>query len=531
MDDRSNTSELKIAHPELCERYEGLRLEVDRLAKDITNDHTRRTASMRRTEVIAKLEECVQDIQQLPAFSRFCKSLTAEQMQSCCIEGSIVVVNITNIRSDAIIITTDKIKVIPLPILSAQEVKHWVSQDLTTTSLSDRGRKNKAYIRFLSWLWHGCVKPVLDELHYYAQPPVEGLPRVWWIGTGLANSFPFHSAGDASAGQTEHACYRAISSYTPTIKALQYARERASTATLSCHVPWRAVIVAMPKTPKANDLPGARREGSEVVTAMGSSVSTVTLERPDAVSAMAQLQECNIAHFACHGVSDRVDPSRSGLILQTAKTATEEPRQDILSVHDISQAHLSRAEIAYLSACSTAQNQVEELSDEVLHVVSGFQVAGFRHVIGCLWPSDDDVCVEVAKSFYAELSQDRAVSFGNNRAVAVALHNAALKVRKSDKYRKRPLLWAQTTLWIDETSEFFQYAALVHIAQLQSYINERATPPTAIQSPYEETNIFLAISAINSSQIQSTERTAAVFSVPETTLRNRRTGIATQRDC
>ena len=45
-----------------------------------------------------------------------------------------------------------------------------------------------------------------------------------------------------------------------------------------------------------------------------------------------------------------------GLILQTARTSTQEPKQDILSVRRVSQAHLSRAEIAYLSACSTAQN-------------------------------------------------------------------------------------------------------------------------------------------------------------------------------
>jgi hypothetical protein len=31
-----------------------------------------------------------------------------------------------------------------------------------------------------------------------------------------------------------------------------------------------------------------------------------------------------------------------------------------------------------------AQNKAEGLSDEVIHVVSGFQVAGFQHVIGCL---------------------------------------------------------------------------------------------------------------------------------------------------
>ena len=233
MDDRSDTSKLKAAYPQLCVQYESLHLEVNKPAKNITDDYTRRTASASRIEAIAKLEKCIQDIQQLPGFSQFHKGLTAKQMQNCLTEGSIVVVNISNLRSDAIIVTADAFKVLPLLGLGTRQVKDWINQDLTTTLSGDRGRKNKAYLQFLSWLWRGCVRPVLDELHYYMQPSVEDLPRVWWIGTGLTSSFPFHSAGDISAGLTESACYRAISSYTPTIKALQYAQERARTTILS----------------------------------------------------------------------------------------------------------------------------------------------------------------------------------------------------------------------------------------------------------------------------------------------------------
>lgn len=58
-----------------------------------------------------------------------------------------------------------------------------------------------------------------------------------------------------------------------------------------------------------------REEGREVIATMESSMSIENLEYPDVPSTMAQLRECNIAHFACHGVSNLVDPSRSGLIL------------------------------------------------------------------------------------------------------------------------------------------------------------------------------------------------------------------------
>ncbi len=46
--------------------------------------------------------------------------------------------------------------------------------------------------------------------------------------------------------------------------------------------------------------------------------------------------------------------------------------QDRLTVKRISEMNLRYARLAYLSACSTAQNKAEQLSDEALHVVSGF---------------------------------------------------------------------------------------------------------------------------------------------------------------
>ena len=75
----------------------------------------------------------------------------------------------------------------------------------------------------------------------------------------------------------------------------------------------------------------------------------------------------------------------------------------------------------------------------MLHVVSRFQVAEFS---GCLWPSDGKVCVDVAKSFYSKLSQNGTARY-DDRATALALHKAVVKIRERNEYRKRPLLWAQ----------------------------------------------------------------------------------------
>lgn len=123
------------------------------------------------------------------------------------------------------------------------------------------------------------------------------------MGTGLASTFPFHSAGDISAGLLDSTCYRVISSYTPTIKALQHAQRRASTTTSipSSRNPRRIVIVTMPETPHEQPLPGTSLEEAEVIAALGPFTSIETLEHPDVRSVVAQLQKCNFAHFACHG--------------------------------------------------------------------------------------------------------------------------------------------------------------------------------------------------------------------------------------
>ena len=441
MDDRSDTSALKTIQPDLCATYESLLMEVNTTTIDSISDQSlRELAVKRRPKAIEELDKCIRDIQQLPSFDRFQRGLSPKQMQQCAIDGCIVVVNVTGLRSDAIIVSKQGFSTIPLPSFEASRAKSWIDQDLTIPPRDNEPSKNPDYRRFLSWLWRGCVKPILDGLGY--QPSsIDSLPRIWWIGTGLASSLPFHAAGDPIR-LAESSYSRVISSYTPSIKALQYARERrSSTAKGQCSPP-NLLLVMMATTPEADDLPGTKDEKSKVIEAVGASASVHILDQPDVASVVQHLRGCNVAHFACHGVSDPADPSESGLLLESVGADTADPVVDVLSVRKVSEAHLLQAEIAYLSACSTAENRAGRLEDEVLHIVSGFQVAGFRHVIGCLWPSLDSVCVEVARLFYSNLVSGRN-AWRDDRAVAVALQKAVVAVRESNEYRKRPLAWAQ----------------------------------------------------------------------------------------
>lgn len=439
IDDRSDTTLLQKADPDLYITYENLRTEVNRPSNNMT-DQRLQGAVRPRLEAINELEDCKQQIRRLPGFERFQLGLSPEQMQECAADGCIVVVNIQRLRSDAIIVTQKAIRSLALPDLDATQTRAWLAMELTTPAEGNEPSKNPQYRKYLSWLWKTGVKPILSDLGYW-QAEKTDLPRIWWIGAGYASSMPFHAAGDIKR-LAECTYSRVISSYTPSIKALFFAKTgNSGIADARCTAP-KMLIATMASTPGARDLPGADAEQSAIVKVLGASASVQVLEQPTVLDVTQHLQSCSIAHFACHGVSDPENPSKSGLMLQPSGSLGEGAATDVLSVGMVSETHLPKAEIAYLSACSTAENRSWVLEEEVLHVVSGFQVAGFRHVVGCLWPSFDMVCVDVAKAFYADLNHDGHM-VRDDRDVALALHKAVAAIREHEDYRKRPLTWAQ----------------------------------------------------------------------------------------
>ena len=189
-------------------------------------------------------------------------------------------------------------------------------------------------------------------------------------------------------------------------------------------------------------LPGVQDEVSQIEKTVGSHFSVRTLTRPDVNGVLDCLGDHDIVHFACHGMLDIIDPSESCLILQKRVQPDFGPAPDLLTVRHISEVQLTNARIAFLSACSTAENKVVQLADEIIHLASGFQVAGFAHVIGSMWSSSDKICVDIAKEFYKQLIV-RPWNETSNRDVALALHKSILNVRSLRRNRARPLLWAQ----------------------------------------------------------------------------------------
>jgi hypothetical protein len=230
-----------------------------------------------------------------------------------------------------------------------------------------------------------------------------------------------------------------VSSYTPTVRALAHARRhRPDPRGTGADGAVGRVVVAMPRTPGAADLLGAVAETALVRTLFpgpvrvlaGDPLDSHPIPRPTGEAtheaALAALAGARWAHFACHATSDPDDPSASRLLLA-------DHRERPLTVVDVTRLRLGDPEFAFLSACSTAQPGTR-LPDEVIHLSSAFQLAGYRHVVATLWPVGDRIGYTVAEQVYTAVRDH-----GAGRA-AHALHQAARDRRAV--FPDRPSAWA-----------------------------------------------------------------------------------------
>ena len=229
-------------------------------------------------------------------------------------------------------------------------------------------------------------------------------PHIWWIGSGIAGSFPFYAASSLNV-PSETVLSRLISSYTPTIKALAYPRVSLSAQKSFTTNYLSVLVVTMPSTPGQGELKGVSREKNAIGEAFKVVCSFKELRLPSAERVLAEIPRANITHFACHRLSDLSNPSSSHLLLQ--KNTPSGHVVDRLTVSQISAVTANgQAWIAFLSACSTAKVKGSKFADGSLHLASSFQVAGFTHVIASMWSTGDDVCVRVADLFHGELTRN-----------------------------------------------------------------------------------------------------------------------------
>lgn len=457
---RDELSDLRLSRPDLAQRFVSLRDQLDReddsfltsqisVAREL-RQHALTTES--RRSLADQLATIFTDIRSVEGFATFGLPPTTDELLSQATSGPIVTFNISEHRSDALLLTESGIISVELPglvydsLIAQINVFHRALDSATASANStDRITSQRSLLRVLEWLWDVAAEPVLDALGYQQSPSSSAeWPRVWWAPGGLLGLLPIHAAGyhlePPANGQSHRAVMdRVISSYTPTIRALRYTRQQVPTDATAI-----TLIVAMPTTP---GLAGRLRQVPTEVSmlhdrlprpvllaepgVLGTGLSIAPAGVPAKANVLAYLPDCRIAHFACHGASDPADPSKSLLLLDDYRT-------DPFTVASLGPVKLDLAELAYLSACSTAFTSASDLLDEAIHLTSAFQLAGFPHVVGTLWEIDDTVAVSVAEAFYSHLHT--TVGSVDTSKAAQALHHAVRAVRHS--LPGTPSLWA-----------------------------------------------------------------------------------------
>ena len=470
LETRSDVSDLQAREPSLARRFGELRDALDHAQADpgapLAGDGTAagppgqqadRDDQVRRNlvrgdlvrgdlrQLAADFRDVLRRIRAIPGFDGFLRPPSAGQLTGHASAGAIAVLNVSQYRSDAILVRPEGITGIPLPGLEREVLAGKITAFYQflgqANSAAATGEQRQAAQRSvtgtLEWLWDVAAEPVLSALGY-REAPAAGVawPQLWWAPGGLLGTLPIHAAGYHRPGPAgppgATVMDRVVSSYTPTVRTLAYARER--TAQVGA-VP--ALVVAMPVTPGLTPLKFAAQEvvyvrehipQADIYIEDQAGVTDRTPTRERVLTLMAR---CAVAHFACHGSNDPQDPSRSQLYLHDH---ADKP----LTVAALSAIRLERAQLAYLSACGTALNRNQRLLDEAIHLTAAFQLTGFARVIGTLWPIDDMISASIADSFYSGLQAGDG-SIDISRAAA-ALHRAQRIAR--DALTAFPSLWA-----------------------------------------------------------------------------------------
>ncbi|MFI6169410.1 CHAT domain-containing protein [Nocardia sp. NPDC051052] len=366
------------------------------------------------------LEALLVEIRGYPGLERFLLPPELTELRCAAAGGAVVLVNSGRRRSDAIIVPADSDPIlIPLPALTAADVRSYAIDlhDATTAGahagLTRSLRRQRVVSEILGWLWDTVVEPISAVLATQFEAGQQK-PRVWWLPTGLLGLFPLHAAGHVGGACALDHC---VSSYTPTLRALAHIRSRPPSNYR------RQLTVALERTPGLPDLPGTVAEITQLLA--GDAGASALIDQDATIGGVVTaLHTVDWVHFACHAYADLTTPSLSGLLLQDGT----------LTVTDISRLRLDGAELAYLSACSTAHRGWDHV-EESIHLASAFHLAGFRHVVASLWPLDDAVAAQAATDFYRHLPPPADAT-----ETADVLNRVTRELR--ERFPNRPDMWA-----------------------------------------------------------------------------------------
>ncbi|THU80982.1 TPR-like protein [Dendrothele bispora CBS 962.96] len=387
-------------------------------------------------KLAARYEELLQQVRELDGFSSFLRPKKFSELASAARNGPVVVVNVAELRCDALVLCTSG-EIVPVPLLtfsynqaemlrlqllsSLQFHEVWVNPNESLTTHPAEEANQDHFISVLADLWSYVVWPILSEIEQALYENAHhSLPHITWCATGALAFLPLHAAGIyRSDNPNINISDFAVSSYTTTLTAMLSSGSKPkqdSTAARS------VLIVSQPATPGQRPLEYVLKE-VEAIQRYTSPNHTCHLTHESATvgAVWDEMSKHEIIHLTCHGIQEMGDPLRSAFFLYDGQ----------LYLDTLMRLSLKNAELAVLSACETATGD-ENLPEEAVHLAAGMLAVGYPSVIATMWSTWDPDAPLIADKVYANLLGccDNPESQKEKLTPAYALHEAVKHLQK-----------------------------------------------------------------------------------------------------
>jgi CHAT domain-containing protein len=372
---------------------------------------------MRRNRILSEdWEKVVERVRKIEGFSNFLQAVPFATLQAAAAEGPVILINISSYRSDAIILHSNGPPLlVPLPEVQPNHLARLAAQLTLARSRADCSKNIPPILRAL---WNNIVSPIVDRL---AEIGIPEKRRVWWCPTSELSGLPLHAAGPYRPKQ-KNLPEIYTSSYTTTLSALIRARSNTSHQ----YVVPKLLVVGQP----GEALPNVKAE-IDNLQQLGDFVDVLVGAEANPDQVLHALQQHSWAHFACHGhLGDITKPFRASFELHGGSS---------LTLLDLIQAKLPNAELAFLSACHSADGG-SITPDETIHLAAALQFCGFRSVVGTLWAMDDEDGPMISKEFYKHMFRNPG-NKADFRDSAEALNVAIRAMRKNGVPMERWILF------------------------------------------------------------------------------------------
>jgi CHAT domain len=339
--------------------------------------------------------------------------LRASDIRAQAAFGPLVLVNVSELWSGALIVTAGGIDALDLPALTPAAVRarigHFTAAQAAARALA--GHADRAIAGTLAWLWDCVAGPVLDHLGYWERPGGAAPERrLWWVPDGLMSSLPLHAAGHHDEpGDSRTVIDRVVSSYAPSVRALQRSRH--------AKAPGRRRVQVV----DGADDTGFTSHEIELRTPFELAPLAPAGTAVSWPQVLAELATSSTLHLALRAVTDPVRPSASHVV---------GPGGRRLSLGDIARLSVPAAELAVLTECAVA-DYAGTPTNLAVPVPHAFHLAGYPSVAAVMYACAPGDRSALTREFYDVISA-QAPPAGGRVSAAKAVHAACMRLRDQD---------------------------------------------------------------------------------------------------